>query len=62
MSPAASTARPEIAKTFAWIMRSMPAIPIADSSPPIVVGMRHTSSATKAVIVIGTPRPASATA
>ena len=27
----------------------MPAMPIADSSPPIVVGMRHTSSATIAV-------------
>ena len=31
-SPAASTARPDIAMTFAWIMRSMPAMPIADSS------------------------------
>ena len=44
-SPAASTARPLIAITFCWIMRSMPAMPIADSSPPMVVGMRHTSSA-----------------
>jgi hypothetical protein len=44
--------------TFAWIMRSMPAIPIADRSPPIVVGMRHTSSATSTVMVIGIPLPA----
>ena len=44
-SPAASTARPLIAITFCWIIRSMPAMPIADSRPPIVVGMRQTSSA-----------------
>ena len=46
-SPAASTARPLIAITLCWIIRSIPAIPIADSSPPMVVGMRHTSSATR---------------
>ena len=28
----------------------MPAMPIAESSAPIVVGMRHTSSATSTVI------------
>ncbi len=28
----------------------MPAIPIADSSAPMVVGMRHTSRATSTVI------------
>ena len=39
--------------TFAWIMRSMPAMPMAESSPPMVVGIRHTSSATSTVIVIG---------
>ena len=33
----------------------MPATPIAESSPPIVVGIRHTNSATKAVMVIGAP-------
>ncbi len=54
-SPAASTARPEVAITLACIMRLMPATPIADSSPPIVVGMRHTRSAIRAVIVTGTP-------
>ena len=30
----------------------MPAMPIADSSPPIVVGIRHTSSATSTMIVL----------
>ena len=44
-SPAASTARPLIAITFCWIRRSMPAMPMAESSPPMVVGMRQTSSA-----------------
>ena len=60
-SPAASTARPEVAMTLAWIMRSMPAMPMADSRPPMVVGIRHTSSATSTVIVIGVPWPAAAT-
>ena len=45
-SPAASTARPLIAITFLRSRRSMPAMPIADSRPPIVVGIRQTSSAT----------------
>jgi len=54
-SPAVSTARPLVAMTFAWIMRSMPAMPIADSRPPIVVGMRHTRSATSTVIETGSP-------
>ena len=49
-SPAASTARPLIARTLRWTSRSMPAIPIAESSAPIVVGMRHTSSATRTMI------------
>src|SRR5262245_5592592 len=61
-SPAASTARPEVAITLAWIMRSMPAMPIADSSPPIVVGMRHTRSAASTVMVTGAPTPAEPTA
>ena len=52
-SPAASTARPDMAITFAWIMRSMPAMPMAESSPPIVVGIRQTSSATSTVTVTG---------
>jgi hypothetical protein len=44
-SPAASTARPDIASTLRCKTRSIPAIPIALSRPPIVVGIRHTSSA-----------------
>ena len=47
-SPAASTARPLIASTLNRATRSMPAMPIADSRPPMVVGMRHTRSATSA--------------
>ena len=47
--------------TFAWIIRSMPAMPIAERSPPIVVGMRQTSSATSTVIVTGVPCPAAFT-
>ena len=54
-SPAASTARPDVAITFAWIIRSMPAMPIAESRPPIVVGIRQTSSATSTVRVTGVP-------
>ncbi len=61
-SPAASTARPEVAITLAWIMRSMPAMPIAESSPPIVVGIRHTSSAARIVIPTGAPAPEETTA
>ncbi len=33
----------------------MPATPMADSSAPMVVGIRHTSSAMSAVMVIGVP-------
>ena len=60
-SPAASTARPDMAMTFFRIIRSMPAMPMAESSPPMVVGMRQTSSATSTVRVMGVPRPAAAT-
>ena len=45
-SPAASTARPEVASTLRWTRRSIPAIPMADSNAPMVVGIRQTSSAT----------------
>jgi hypothetical protein len=48
--------------TLAWIIRSMPAMPIADSKPPIVVGIRHTSSATRIAIDTGAPPPALDTA
>ena len=49
MSPAASTARPEVASTLRCTSRSMPAMPIADSNAPIVVGIRHTSSAVSTI-------------
>ena len=54
-SPAASTARPDIASTFRCTSRSIPAMPIADSSAPIVVGIRHTRSATRTTIVCRAP-------
>ena len=44
-SPAASTARPEVASTLKRTSRSMPAMPMAESRPPIVVGIRVISSA-----------------
>ena len=47
--------------TFARSIRPMPARPIADNKPPIVVGIRHTSSATSTVIVIGLPVLATST-
>ena len=46
-SPAASTARPDLAITLRRTRRSMPAIPMAESRPPMVVGIRVTSSATR---------------
>ena len=60
-SPAASTARPDVAITLACIMRLMPATPTAESSPPIVVGIRHTSSAISAVRLTTVPAPAAPT-
>jgi hypothetical protein len=33
----------------------MPAMPMAESNPPIVVGIRHTSSATSAVTLTTLP-------
>ena len=47
MSPAASTARPDLAMTLKRTSRSMPAMPMADSRPPIVVGIRVTSRASQ---------------
>ena len=60
-SPAASTARPEVAITLACIMRLMPATPIAESKAPIVVGIRQTSSATSVVTVTAVPALATST-
>ena len=39
-SPAASTARPDMASTLKRTSRSMPAMPMADSSAPMVVGIK----------------------
>ncbi len=44
-SPAASTARPEVASTLTFSSRSMPAMPMAESRPPMVVGIRQMNSA-----------------
>lgn len=60
-SPAASTARPDMAITFRRISRSIPAIPMADSSPPMVVGIKHTNSAMRVASGTGDPFPAMAT-
>ncbi len=60
-SPAASTALPLIASTLCCITRSMPAIPIADNKPPIVVGIKQTSSEIKTVTVGACPIPADRT-
>ena len=57
-SPAASTARPDMASTLRCTSRSMPAMPMADSSAPMVVGIRQTSSDTITMPV--TPLPLSA--
>ena len=54
-SPAASTARPEVAMTLKRTSRSMPAMPMADSSPPMVVGISVTSSAASTVTVSTVP-------
>ena len=54
-SPAASTARPDMASTLRCTNRSIPAMPMADRSPPIVVGIRHTSRAMSTTIDCGAP-------
>ena len=48
-SPAASTARPDMASTLKRTRRSMPAMPMAESRAPMVVGIRVTNSATSTV-------------
>ena len=56
-SPAASIALPLIAKTLAWFNLLIPAIPIADSNAPIVVGAKHTNNASNTVteVLFSTP-------
>ncbi len=49
-SPAASTARPDMASTLRCTRRSMPAMPMAERSAPIVVGISVTRSATSTVV------------
>ena len=60
-SPAASTARPEVAITLAAISRLIPATPMADSRPPMVVGIRQTSSASSTGSDTASPLPAALT-
>ena len=45
-----------MASTLRCTSRSMPAMPMADSSAPIVVGIRQTSSATSTIIDCSAPR------
>ena len=59
-SPAASTALPLMASTLCCITRSMPAMPMAESRPPMVVGIRQTSSETSTATVGTAPDPADA--
>ena len=54
-SPEASTARPDIASTLRCTRRSIPAMPIAERSAPIVVGISATSSAISTVCEVGVP-------
>jgi len=42
-----------MAITFLRIKRSMPAMPMAETRPPMVVGIKHTS---KATITVGESR------
>src|ERR1700754_840204 len=52
-SPAVSTALPDLVITFARKALSIPAIPMADKRPPIVVGIKQTNNDIKAAIVMG---------
>ncbi len=54
-SPAASTARPDLASTLKRIRRSIPAMPMAESSAPIVVGISVTNRATRITTEIDPP-------
>ena len=54
-SPAASTARPDMASTLRRTSRSMPAMPIAESRAPMVVGIRQTSRATRTTVLWRAP-------
>ena len=55
MSPHASTALPEVAITLNRATRSIPAMPMALNNPPIVVGIKATSRATRLTTAVGCP-------
>ena len=52
ISPAVSTALPDLAMMLALRARSIPAMPMADNRPPMVVGMRQTKSEISAAMVM----------
>ena len=54
-SPAASTARPDLARTLKRTSRSIPAMPMAESSAAIVVGISVMSSAASTATGIAPP-------
>ena len=54
-SPQASTALPDIAMTLKRVTRSIPAIPIAESKPPMVVGIKQTAKAISVEVCSCTP-------
>ena len=55
ISRMSATARPDIARTLRWTSRSMPAMPMADRSAPMVVGMRQMSRATRTTTCCAAP-------
>ena len=52
-SPAVSTALPDLVITFARKALSIPAMPMADNRPPIVVGIKQTNNEINAAMVMG---------
>src|SRR5579872_1909906 len=60
-SPDASTAFPLMARTLCCMTRSIPAMPIAESKPPMVVGIRQTSSEINTATLGTLPDPAELT-
>ncbi|MNR17723.1 hypothetical protein D3C85_1344040 [compost metagenome] len=53
ISPAVSTAFPDLVITLALSALSMPAMPMADNRPPMVVGIKQTNKAINEAMVIG---------
>ncbi|MNX83370.1 hypothetical protein D3C86_1151310 [compost metagenome] len=52
ISPAVSTAFPDFVITLARKALSIPAIPMADNNPPMVVGIKQTNNEIKEAMVI----------